>query len=744
IGRIICRCQLSFCIIACLASATAASCQTNTALLQANRIPVAVLSLENASGNEDLDHWGYSIRRILDEQLSKVKAIRMVNDRVVRYALRQNKITNETVHPIMPDKARQMGEIIEARRVVWGSYRQAGGKWEVSVRILNVASGEMSGVLTATGEGWNSICDQSSAQILKELGVVPAEEERKLMSAHLTESPAALDYFSRAEYALASRPDFAHVEQLAHQAILADPGFARAYVLLGAVQGSQGRVQEAETSARKALELDGNSSKANQILGVALLFEGNASEAESKLRAANEIDPEDPETLGRLGDVKRTQSNWDEAISFYLKAMEIDPFNASLCGDLSEAYINKGDVVKARLMLEQAEKLDFGDKPDVELLMGSVYEVMHETAKAVEKYEAFVTLARKQRLNPEGVDNVATRLEALKAILSPHYVEAAMPLEYSQATLAAALEKRLSKEELKDVVDSLGSTPEMKAWAVQKTAGATNDFDRAEKLFEALNRHIDSGVYSSRTAKEAFQVLDDSHSSFVCQDYGRLYVALARTLGLKGFFVEVDEDVTGQQVQHACACVFLDGKAFLADPAYHWFGVPHKKFIVLDDLQTVASQMSEMNDLRLDRIATKLQPGSAEVQFRLAADLFNQSRVAGTGLRDASKVAEGRKVMETALRLDSTSYLAEYSQGVMALTEGDSENAERHLRKALEVNSDYDPACLALGSVLWNEGKLKEAREQFRNYLRLETESNEQNENEARHRIALIDEKLGQ
>ena len=67
-------------------------------------------------------------------------------------------------------------------------------------------------------------------------------------------------------------------------------------------------------------------------------------------------------------------------------------------------------------------------------------------------------------------------------------------------------------------------------------------------------------------------------------------MALARAVGVKAFYVHLEEDYSGEIVYHDCAAVFVGGKALLVDPAYQWFGAPHKQYVVLDDLQAIAHQ----------------------------------------------------------------------------------------------------------------------------------------------------------
>ena len=77
------------------------------------RLSVAVLGFENETNDADLAHWRY-VTTLLDEPLKKVRAIRVLSEGAVRYAVRE--VGLRPGDPIDPNRARQMGELIEALR----------------------------------------------------------------------------------------------------------------------------------------------------------------------------------------------------------------------------------------------------------------------------------------------------------------------------------------------------------------------------------------------------------------------------------------------------------------------------------------------------------------------------------------------------------------------------------------------------------------------------------------------------
>ena len=92
---------------------------------------------------------------------------------------------------------------------------------------------------------------------------------------------------------------------------------------------------------------------------------------------------------------------------------------------------------------------------------------------------------------------------------------------------------------------------------------------------------------------------------------------------MKAFYVHLEKDYSGDIVYHDCAAVFVGDKALLVDPAYQWFGAPHKEYVVLDDVQAIAHQFYQPSgkggQVARCRLATKLHPDTAWGQLHWLA-----------------------------------------------------------------------------------------------------------------------------
>ena len=693
------------------------------------RLTVAVLVFQDKTGASGAAHWRHTLQRLITDQLSEVKSLRMLLRLGADFSLPQVKVNATDELNLVG--ARKIGEFIEARRVVWGNYQQSGGKWQVTVRVLNVATSQVSTELKAESADWWELRDELTGQILKELGVTPSEQERLQMLRRWTTSPVALECYSQAYAWQIERKPHGQLETKLREAVAADPQFAEAFVGLAATLASQGKLALAEEADRQALKIRPGYGRAHQSLGVSLLFQENYAEGEKELREALRLDPDDPDTFIRLGELYGVRQQWDETISLFNEAKRLDPIHAVVHAELGRAYALKGDREKALAELKEAEHLNPEDAHSEQVIC-QAYETLHETSLALEHYERFVRLARKMGLYPEVVGKFEEHAQQLKATLTPHYLSATAPKVYTDAMLEAALRGRLSQAEYRLISNPLSSTPQMKRWAEELTHGATDDLAKANRLFEALIRRIDPGSGGSRSAREVFAAWNDPWVSFRCQEYARLYVALARDLGIKAFFVLVDQDFEARTLPHACAGVFVEDKALLVDPAYRWFGVPHKEYEFLDDLQATAVHLTQFDgDVPRGRVAVKLLPNSALANFNLALNLM-----------EVGQINEAGSALQAALQLESDSWLSHYAQGVMASCQSQWDQAVNQFRASLALNPAWDKAYYLLAGVLGKQGKLKEAREQYRACLRHQLRPGLGDG--ARHAIAEINERLGE
>jgi tetratricopeptide (TPR) repeat protein len=292
----------------------------------------------------------------------------------------------------------------------------------------------------------------------------------------------------------------------------------------------------------------------------------------------------------------------------------------------------------------------------------------------------------------------------------PVFFTAACPKDYTERDLSRALRRRLAPEEVSLVVNPLASTPEMNNWARELTAKATNDLQKAQFLYQALVIRVSAQPADfphPPTAQEVFAAWNKPGAAFGCQDLAFLYVALARGAGLKSYHTFVAQDFRGIRLLHGCAAVFIGGKALLVDPSYSTFGIAHKKFTVLDDLQTAALYLTGLRDLKRWEIAAKLAPDLSIAQAGLVEMLAQDGRW-----------KEAEAATRELARLDPQGPATFCARARMAEHAGRPDEAITLLREAAKLAPETPMVHSSLAMLYQQQSKWAEAREAFENALR--------------------------
>ena len=683
---------------------------------ECKRVSVAVFPFENRTSDPNLAHWRYVAWGLLKNQLAEVKAIRVLSEGAIDYALRQVDLTAGDA--IDPNLAREMGEHIEAQRAIWGRYTREEDRWRVTVRVLNVATGDVSGPFVALGADWFDLRDTLNEQIIRQLGVTPTEGQREKMAKRWTSSPAALEWYGKA-YASQERGRLvSEQEACCREALAADPNCVPALVGRAAALANQGEFAAAEDLARRALQIHSDYGQAHAVLGWLLAVQRQFDEANEAFRRACQLDPDDAECLTGLAQIYALEGKLDEARVFLQRAVATDPTGAMAHATLAKAYAASGQERAALHEVQEATHFmpERISSLNVHLGLGETCELLRKTTEAIEHYRRIVALSTELGMNPVLIRDMEKRVTRLEALLTPTFIEAPMPQRSTEPSLDEILHDRLSETERQLVANPFSCTEPMRQWAQELTRGAGTDLDKVRALFDGLVTRLHTrGQAKSRTAREVFEAWSDTDIRLVCMDHAVLFVALARAVDVNAFFVQVTRDPDGTVMNHACSAVFADDRVLLVDSSSRWFGAPHKEYTILSDLQTAAflcfnNRADGGRLLSAYQAGLKLWPDSVQGRLCLADALHR----AGQSQKARRLCAEIGRPGSTGL--DASGYWT--LQGLFAEADEELELAEQHLRKAAALCATQPTIHFHLGRVCLRRGRLADARTAFRACLR--------------------------
>ncbi len=389
-------------IVAALLAANAGSVRDR---LRGNGTPMdtttvrslAVLPLNNLSGDPEQDYFADGMTETLISNLAQIRALKVIS----RTSAMRYKGTSKA----LPDIARELN--VDA--VVEGSVQRAGGRVRVTAQLIHAATDT---------HLWSREYDRDTADILRlqsdvaraiadEIRVQLTPQERTRLARAQSIDPAAYDAYLRGVYhywrfneadlkeaighferAIQVEPQYAAAyaglsqawnergiwgglpfpeteaptRAAARKAIELDDGLAAAHVAWGNVKAMRDwDWTGAEAEYRRAIELDPANLEARLLFAVLLMALGRHAEAIAEIERAEMIDPLSSANQSTFGRVLYRARRYDDAIPHLRRAIDLDPLNFGAYGRLADVYEAQGKLGDAIAMNQKADQLRQGN-----------------------------------------------------------------------------------------------------------------------------------------------------------------------------------------------------------------------------------------------------------------------------------------------------------------------------------------------------------------------------------------------
>jgi len=337
---------------------------------------LAVLPLENLSGDPEQEYFADGMTEELITNLAKVGALKVIS----RTSMMQYKGTKKP----LPQIAKELN--VDA--VIEGSVLREGGQVRITAQLIQASTDqhlwaesyqrELRGVLALQGEIASAIAEKVRAAL------TPTERAR-LASARPVNPEAYEAYLKAMFYLYKKTPEgFAKGLALLQQAIEKDPadplpyaGLALAYPIIyhgpgGTIPPREG-FPRARAAALKALELDESSAQAHLALAaIKLYFDWDWTGAEKEFRRALELNPNLPEAHAHYGWYLQLFGRFEEGLAEGKRAAELDPLSPTYTAWVGWMYLNVHQDDKAIAEARKALDID-PNSVDALLVLGSAY-----------------------------------------------------------------------------------------------------------------------------------------------------------------------------------------------------------------------------------------------------------------------------------------------------------------------------------------------------------------------------------
>ena len=397
---------------------------------------VAVLPLENLSGNKDQEYFSDGITDELIGEISRIASLRVIS----RTSVMRYKGARRSLQEI----ARELN--VDA--IVEGAVAQSGQRVRVSAQLIRARderslwSGryerDLADVLALQSEVARAIASEVQIKL------TPLEQTSLARTRRV--SPEAYEAFLRGNAFLhrgvtgtaRSIEFFKQAIQLDSASAEAHAGLAQALIYTGifGFRSSAGAFQEAREAALASLKLDeSNAGAHNALADVKKGYDWDMEGAEVEYKRALQLNPSHLLTRLWYAEWMTRMGRNDEALAESLRAIALDPMSplshnnramllfrsrrydeairsSQLALDLDSNFVNalwwqgasyagKGDFAKAIALLTTA--MNVNDGPMVRGMLGNVYARAGEKARALDQIKAIEAMSRQRYVSPADI-----------------------------------------------------------------------------------------------------------------------------------------------------------------------------------------------------------------------------------------------------------------------------------------------------------------------------------------------------
>ena len=323
---------------------------------------IAVLPLDNYSGDPSQDYFAEGMTDALTADLARISQIRVIS----RGSAMQFGGDNRPSTP-------EIAEALDVDAIVEGSVFREGDRVRITAQLIDARGDQhlWAETFDRSSEDVLALQGEMASAIAREINVQLTPAERTQLGSAQSVDPEAYDAYLKGRYffnrpsdenlqkaidrfedALAISPDF----------VPALSGLSDAYLWAGYNEGfitaSEAR-PKAKAAAEKAIKIDNSSAEGHTSLAVFRHFyEYDWESAEAAYRKAFELNPNYAFAHDQFSLCLAFQGRYEESIGESARAAELDPLNPQIFIDSIFAHAWSGDFQGARGQVRRAEEID--------------------------------------------------------------------------------------------------------------------------------------------------------------------------------------------------------------------------------------------------------------------------------------------------------------------------------------------------------------------------------------------------
>jgi serine/threonine-protein kinase len=354
---------------------------------------IAVLPLENLSGDPSQDYFAEGMTDALITELSQIKKLRVIS----RTSVMQYRHTQKPLQEIAQE--------LNVDALVEGSVVRSGERVRISAKLMQT---NVEGALWADNFERNftdvlALQSDVATAIARGIQVELSVTEQSQLARSRSVVPDAYEAYLKGRYEAEKRtPEAFHdAERYFQKAVAADDTFAAAYAALAdtylnmsnyQMASAETLIPKAKEAVEKALQLDDRLAEAHTSLAAIRLWHLEGGEIESEFQRAIALDPGYAQSLHwyalYLGAVGRKE----ESVREIKLAREIDPKSLIINANVGFLYYLAGDYNHA----EEAEKNTIRMDPSFATAysyLGQIYVAKKQYAEAIGEFRTAASLS---------------------------------------------------------------------------------------------------------------------------------------------------------------------------------------------------------------------------------------------------------------------------------------------------------------------------------------------------------------
>ena len=347
---------------------------------------IAVLPFANMSADPENEYFSDGMTEEIINALAKVPGVQVAS-RTSSFSFKGRKDV----------KIRDIGDALGVTTVLEGSVRKVGNRIRLTTQLVNVENGYQlwSETYDRQLEDVFAVQDEISRAIVDALKLRLVDDGTHLVAPTKNLEAYTLYLKGRYNYNKFSETGLRKGLDFFQQALLQDPGFARAYAGIADVwcdladdwMAPDEAYPRAKAAAERALQRDPNLAEAMISIGKVLCWhEWKFTDAERQMRRAVELGPNNATAHYILGTTLPLVGRLDEAIEEIRRSLVIDPLYAHLSSWLARFFLYAKDYPSA---IAQGKKTLEIEDNDVRayIFIGSAHLAQGDAELALEWYQ---------------------------------------------------------------------------------------------------------------------------------------------------------------------------------------------------------------------------------------------------------------------------------------------------------------------------------------------------------------------